>query len=74
MSQSKTYRRALAQVQRKFPDLEGDDLDEAVDELLHDWAAEAAHDRELYGEPEDTPCLANCDDWGTGEGRFHGRI
>ena len=24
--------------------------------------------------PDDTPSLANCDDWGTGEGRFHGRM
>lgn len=23
---------------------------------------------------DDTPSLANCDDWGTGEGRFHGRM
>ncbi len=24
--------------------------------------------------PDDTPSLANCDDAGTGEGRWHGRI
>lgn len=24
--------------------------------------------------PDDTPSLSNCDDWGTGEGRYHGRI
>lgn len=23
---------------------------------------------------DDTPSLANCDDWGTGEGRYHGRM
>jgi len=23
---------------------------------------------------EDTPSVVNCDDWGTGEGRYHGRI
>lgn len=23
---------------------------------------------------EDTPMVANCDDWGTGEGRYHGRM
>jgi len=23
---------------------------------------------------EDTPTGQNCDDWGTGEGRYHGRI
>lgn len=24
--------------------------------------------------PDDTPTVANCDDWGTGEGRWHGRM
>ena len=23
---------------------------------------------------DDTPSLENCDDWGTGEGQYHGRI
>jgi hypothetical protein len=25
-------------------------------------------------EVEDSPSLENCDDWGTGEGRWHGRM
>jgi hypothetical protein len=37
-----------------------------------------AYRRHLEGQgldtPDDTPSLANCDDWGTGEGRYHGRI
>lgn len=76
MATAKTYRLALAEVQRKYPEISGSDLDEAVDELIQDWAAEDAHDREVYGDPEDTFSLEghHCDDWGTGEGRFHGRI
>lgn len=78
MATAKTYRRALAEVQRKYPELSGSDLDEAVDELIQDWAAEDAHDRECFGDPDDTPHLEsgrhNCDDWGTGEGQFHGRM
>lgn len=41
-------------------------------------ARERAEDVEFFGEPEDTPRLEsgrdNCDDWGTGEGQFHGRV
>jgi hypothetical protein len=78
MNQSKNHALALAEVKRKYPDLQGAELAEAVDELLHDWAAEDAHYRAAYGEPNDTPSLEegrdNCNDWGTGEGQFHGRI
>jgi hypothetical protein len=78
MSPAKAFRLATAEVLRKNPGLTGSDLDEAVDELMCDWAAEAAHDREAFGDPDDTPYLEpgrdNCDDWGTGEGRFHGRV
>lgn len=31
-------------------------------------------EREGLDTPDDTPSLANCDDWGTGEGRYHGRM
>ena len=78
MRQAKAFRLATAAVLRKNPGLAGADLDDAVDELMQDWYEEEARDRELFGEPEDTPCLEagrdNCDDWGTGEGRFHGRV
>lgn len=78
MVRSKTYRLATAHIQRKHPELTGADLDEAVDELVQDWLAESARDRELFGDPDDTFSLQdgvhNCNDWGTGEGQFHGRI
>lgn len=52
-------------------------IDECQDTLF-DWYAEAAEDREIHGTPEDTPCLEsgrdNCDDAGTGEGQYHGRM
>lgn len=78
MNRAKAYRLALADARRRYPGESDADLDEAVNEILRDWQAEAAHDREVFGEPEDTYCLEsgvdNCDDWGTGEGQFHGRI
>ena len=39
---------------------------------------ERADDTEFFGEPHDTqrlePGVHNCDNWGTGEGQFHGRV
>ena len=39
---------------------------------------ERTEDTEFFGEPMDTDCIEpgvhNCDDWGTGEGQFHGRV
>ena len=36
------------------------------------------YDAQFDDEPYDTPCIEdgrdNCDDWGTGEGRYHGRV
>ncbi|WP_394475074.1 hypothetical protein [Ralstonia mannitolilytica] len=65
---------ATQEALRRDPTLTGDALQEEVQDILCDWAAEDAHEREINGEPEDTPCVAHCDDWGTGEGRYHGRI
>jgi hypothetical protein len=63
--------RARVLAQRRFPDLSS----EEIDEMAEEWCADAAADREYI---EDTPCLENgrdnCDDWGTGEGRYHGRF
>lgn len=74
----KTVRRAEAEVRRISPDLDAEDFDEAVQELLQEWESEAAADRELHGLPLDTACIEsgrdNCNDWGAGEGQFHGRI
>ena len=74
----KTIRRAEAEVRRTSPNLDAEDFDEAVQELLQEWEADAADERELHGLPIDTPCIEsgrdNCNDHGTGEGQFHGRI
>ena len=35
---------------------------------------ELAYDHDPLDYPDDTPCLQNCDDAGTGEGRWHGRM
>jgi hypothetical protein len=53
-------------------------IEDEIEEELDMEAAERAEMLEMYSEPEDTPCIEsgrdNCDDWGTGEGQFHGRI
>lgn len=41
---------------------------------MREYQAEAEYERETFGGPEDAPSVANCDDAGTGEGRFHGRM
>lgn len=65
---------ATKEALRRDPSLAGGALQDEVQDILYDWAAEAAHDRELNGEPYDTPSVAHCDDWGSGEGRYHGRM
>lgn len=35
---------------------------------------EELEEEEEFEGIEDSPCLQNCDDWGTGEGAYHGRI
>ena len=64
-----TYEKMLAKVKRQYPKL---DEEEQAD-MAHDWCAEAVYERETFGQ-EDTPCLENCDDAGTGEGCYHGRM
>lgn len=75
---ARAYRMALREAQRRYPDVPVEELDEEADGIMRDWVEERAHDREQFGEAEDSPCLEdgvdNCNDWGTGEGRFHGRI
>lgn len=57
-----------------YPDFD----DEEIEEVCQEWMEQRAQDREIDGYPEDTYCLEdgrdNCNDWGTGEGQFHGRI
>lgn len=43
----------------------------AIEEADDDYPDRLPDDIET---PDDTPSLANCDDAGTGEGRWHGRI
>lgn len=51
---------------------------EEIEEEIDARSQEAAEERAERSEPEDTPHLQsgrdNCDDWGTGEGAYHGRI
>ena len=73
-SQPKYYAEAKAEVLRKYPDIQPDELEDEIQEVLAEWAAsDAEYYREGRG-PEELDSVANCDDWGTGEGRFHGRI
>lgn len=67
------YARMLAQAKKSHPDWDDDDLAD----LATDWCHEEAQFR-AENPIEDSPCLEdgrdNCDDHGTGEGRWHGRI
>lgn len=45
-----------------------------VEEALQAAEQEAAEDREMFGGPEDSPCIQSADFWGTGEGQYHGVI
>jgi len=69
---TKLQARAMAQVRREFPDATQSELMIYAAELENEWAIDAAWERDMYGIPEDTPCLTNADLWGTGEGRYHG--
>jgi len=67
--------RIVAEVARQYPD----DNQEEQAAIVEDWIddelqAEAEDHAEYLENIEDTPCLQSCDDWGTGEGQFHGRM
>jgi hypothetical protein len=49
-------------------------VNDAVADAVSDAEHDAACEREAFGCPEDSPCLASCNDWGTGEGQYHGRM
>ena len=45
--------------------------------LARELVAELEDDEphpDMYPEDNDSPELQNCDDWGTGEGQYHGRM
>lgn len=78
---TKTFKLAQAEARRQLADqgtYTEEEFDEAVDEILREWHIDATNDFEMFGGPEDTDCIEsgrdNCDDWGTGEGAYHGRI
>lgn len=60
------------------PEARADFVHTFVTEALADAEHDAACDLDEFDYPEDTPCLEqgvhNCNDWGTGEGQFHGRM
>lgn len=65
---------ALVEAQRRFPGVPVAELGDAVQDIVCEWAGDAAEQRAQFGEPEDTQSVVHCDDWGTGEGRYHGRM
>ena len=74
-ARNKLRRMALAEARRMNPGYSSEDLQDEVEDILRDWAREAAHDAELRGDTEHLENgVHNCDDFGTGEGRYHGRI
>lgn len=74
MDQTKRMQLALREAARRYPDATAAELADETADILDEWREEAAHDREFFGEPEDTPTVSHCDLWGTGEGRYHGVI
>lgn len=64
---------AHRQIRVRHPGLSIVEREELVEDLLQEWAYEDARERAECG-PDDSPCIENCDDAGTGEGRFHGRF
>ena len=71
MTKTRMYRIAISEVKRQYPDISPEQLDEEVELLVDEWLSSADY-------PEDSPCIEsgrdNCDDWGTGEGAYHGRM
>lgn len=68
--------RIRAELLKDDPTLSGEDLAIAVDEAVEDEEyTQACEDAAMgYSTPEDSPTAANCNDWGTGEGQYHGRF
>ncbi len=62
---------AIRAAARRNPGATAAELADEAIEILNEWRADAAHERESI---EDTPRLESCDRWGTGEGRYHGVV
>lgn len=61
---------------RRWPCWTPDEIEEAARDMVEDWMHEAAIERaEGIGQQlDELESIPNCDDAGTGEGRWHGRI
>lgn len=78
----KIVRQAETEIRRIYPGLDVEDseqFDEAVQELLFSWQRENAEDQAascflMFDTPFIENGRNNCNDWGTGEGQFHGRM
>ena len=66
---------ATAEARRRLANLDptAEDIAELALDILEEWKREQAYEAAENGY-DDCPTAANCDDSGTGEGRFHGRI
>jgi hypothetical protein len=64
---------ALELAVRRNPGASAEELLQEAGELVDQWRADEAHEREQQG-IEDTPCVQSADLHGTGEGRYHGVI
>ncbi|MBS1833483.1 MAG: hypothetical protein JST65_12240 [Acidobacteria bacterium] len=65
---------ARADLMRDGDEFTEDDVVSAATDIYNEWEADAAWERQEFGDHDDTPSLATCDDAGTGEGRYHGRM
>ena len=51
-----------------------EEFDDLVEEMLHDWQMDEAQGIATPYTDYIESGRDNCDDWGTGEGAFHGRF
>lgn len=65
---------ARKEVLRQYPELEGDDLEQEVQDVLCRWEDEEEYEEASIGIPADAPTVITCDFDGTGEGQFHALI
>jgi len=73
---NKYYRMALADVARRYPDATPEELEEEAIAELREWAqaCPTADGSSSWSDNSADSYIQNCDDAGTGEGQFHGRI
>lgn len=74
MIPAEVRRLAERDVARRYPEADAELRAELVDDLIADWKREDEAERLDAGCRLEDEGLENCDDAGTGEGRFHGRF